>query len=500
MDSFFLAVSQTINPYALVMLMFGVIGGIVVGAIPGMTANMAVAIMTSLSFGMDSMVAIMLLIGVYFGSMYGGSISAILLHIPGTPSAVMTAKDGYPMGQRGEAGRAIGIATFASFSGGMISMVFLMLAAPILSKMALRFSAPEYFALACFGLSIVASLDSNSLARGVVSALLGVMLCMIGMDPITGIQRFTFGIPEFSDGIGFIPVMIGLFGMAEIFKQLASTSTGWVPQKLTGVLPSWVQIKQLASTIFRSALIGTGIGALPGAGGSIACFVAYDHIKKRSKHPEKFGTGIPEGIAAPESANNAVTGGALMPLLTLGVPGDSVTAIMLGAFILHKITPGAMLFVEQPHVVYGIYISGILANVFMAIVGFSSAGLFARLISFPKYVLLPVILLLCVVGSFAVHNSMFDVYVMLVFGLVGYILSKLDMPLTPLILGVVLGPILEENLRLTITMSNNNFFYYFCTRPIAMFFMLVTILCVVLPTAIRNIKLRSKDKQGQTTE
>lgn len=499
METFFIALSNTVNPHALIMLLFGVIGGILVGSIPGMTANMAVAIMTSLSFGMDSMVAIMLLIGVYFGSMYGGSISAILLHIPGTPSAVMTAKDGYPMAQRGEAGKAIGIATFASFSGGMISMFFLMAAAPIISKMALRFSAPEYFALACFGLSIVASLDSGSLARGIVAALLGVMLCMVGMDPITGIQRFTFGIPELSDGISFIPVMIGLFGMAEILKQLAGSSKSFIIQKLSNVLPNFVLIRQLTPTIFRSSLIGTGIGALPGAGGSIACFVAYDHIKKHSKTPEKFGTGIPEGIAAPESANNAVTGGALMPLLTLGVPGDSVTAIMLGAFILHKITPGATLFIEHPEVVYGIYITGILANIFMAIVGFAAAGFFARLISFPKYVLLPVILLLCVVGSFAVQNSIFDVYVMLIFGLVGYILSKLDMPLTPLILGVVLGPILEENLRLSITMSNNQFFSYFCTRPIAIGFMLVTILCVVLPTVWRNMKVHAAAKKESVT-
>ncbi|GHV53898.1 C4-dicarboxylate ABC transporter permease [Deltaproteobacteria bacterium] len=390
MDAFYMAAGSTINPYALLMLLFGVVGGIVVGAIPGMTANMAVAIMTSLSFGMDSMIAIMLLIGVYFGSMYGGSIAAILLHIPGTPSAVMTTKDGYPMAQRGEAGPAIGIATFSSFSGGMISMILLIVAAPIISRLALRFSAPEYFALAVFGLSIVASLDAESLARGITSAILGVLICMVGMDPITGIQRFSFGIPQLSDGISFISVMIGLFGMSEILKQLSSSSGSYVIQKLSHIIPSRAMMRRLYPTILRSSLIGTGIGALPGAGGSIACFVAYDYIKRHSKNPEEFGTGIPEGIAAPESANNAVTGGALMPLLTLGVPGDSVTAIMLGAFILHKISPGATLFIEHPDVIYGIYISGILANCFMCLVGFAAAGFFARLISFPKYILLPV--------------------------------------------------------------------------------------------------------------
>ena len=311
---------------------------------------------------------------------------------------------------------------------------------------------------------------------------------MVGMDPITGIQRFTFGIPELSDGISFIPVMIGLFGMAEILKQLSRSSRNFVIQKLTNVIPDWSLIKRLMPTIFRSGLIGTGIGALPGAGGSIACFVAYDNVKKHSKEPEKFGTGHPEGVAAPESANNAVTGGALMPLLTLGVPGDSVTAIMLGAFILHKITPGATLFLENPEVVYGIYISGILANCFLCIVGFAAAGFFARLISFPNYILLPIILLLCVVGSFAVQNSIFDVYVMICFGFIGFILSKLEMPMTPLILGVVLGPILEENLRLTITLSNNQFFSYFCQRPIAMAFMFITIFFVILPAVRRQIK------------
>ncbi len=481
MDAFINAASMICDPYAVLMLFCGVVVGIATGSIPGMTANMGVAILTSLSFGMDAMPAIMMLIGVYFGGMYGGSISAILLHIPGTPSAIMTQKDGYPMSKRGEAGKAIGISTFSSFSGGMISMILLMIAAPIISRFALRFSAPEYFALACFGLSIVAGLDSKSLAKGIAAAIFGVLVCMVGQDPITGIMRFTCNVPELTEGFGVIPVMIGLFGLAEILKQLSASSHDFIPQKLSNILPTWSTIKRIAPTIAKSSLIGTGIGALPGAGGSIACFISYDYAKKHSKNPEAFGTGIPEGIAAPEAANNAVTGGAFMPLLTLGVPGDSVTAILIGAFILHKIQPGATLFLEHPEIVYGIYFAGILANCLMAIVGFTAARYFARLISFPNYILLPIILMLCVVGSFAVQNSFSDVYIMLGFGLLGYILSWLDVPLTPMVLGVVLGPILEENFRLTYTMSNQHFFSYFCTRPIAMTIMFITLLCLILP-------------------
>ena len=477
MDAFLSALFGFFDLKLIFVLFCGVCGGIAVGSIPGLTATMAVAIMTSFTFHMDTVSAIMILIGVYYGGIYGGSISAVLLHIPGTPSAVMTARDGYPMAQRGEGGAAIGIATWASFTGGMLGIVLLILCAPLISRFALRFSAPEYFALSVFGLSIVASISERSLARGLIGVLLGLLICVVGTDPVTGMDRFTFGVSDLYSGFQFVPVMIGLFGFSEILDQLSSRGNTFVPQKLTNLLPSWKLIRRLCPTILRGSLIGVGIGALPGTGGAIASFVAYNSSRNSSKTPEAFGTGIPEGIAAPESANNASCGGALMPMLTLGVPGDAITAILIGAFILHNVQPGPMLFTSHPDVVYSVYIGSIIANCFMALIGFVAAGFFARLISFPFYILLPVILMLCMVGSFAVNNNIFDVYVMLGFGVFGYLLNKLGIPLTPLVLGVVLGPILEDNLRTTITMSHGEWSYFF-TRPIAMFFIIITILSV----------------------
>lgn len=490
MDAFVLAQAELFQPHVLFMLFCGVCGGIAVGSMPGLTATMAVAIMTSFTFHMDAISAIMTLIGVYFGGIYGGSISAVLLHIPGTPSAVMTARDGYPMALRGEGGRAIGIATWSSFMGGLIGMILLMLFAPLISKFALRFSAPEYFALAVFGLSIVASISDKSLTRGLIAALLGILICLSGVDPMTGMARFTFGLPDLYSGFQFIPVMIGLFGLSEILTQLSSQEYRFVAQKLTKIIPSWSQIKQLNVTILRSALIGVGIGALPGTGGAIASFVAYNSARNNSNKPEKFGQGVPQGIAASEAANNASCGGALMPMLTLGIPGDAITAILIGALILHNVQPGPMLFVSNPEVVYSIYTGGILASLFMATVGFLlAARLFARLISFPRYVLLPIILILCIVGSFAVNNSLFDVYVMIGFGVVGYIAKNLGIPLTPLVLGVVLGPILEENLRTAIVMSQGEF-VFFLTRPIAVFFILVTVFSLCFQKWKANRRMR----------
>lgn len=479
MEAFLQACGVVFDWHILFMILCGVTGGIAVGAVPGLTATMAVAIMTSFTFHMSATAAIMVLLGVYFGGVYGGSIAAILLHIPGTPAAVMTARDGYPMSRRGEGGRGIGIATYASFMGGVIGIILLMVGAPLIARFALRFSAPEYFSLAVFGLSIVANISGDSLPKGIVAALIGIVICMVGMDPITGMDRFTFGVRDLYTGFQFIPVMIGLFGVSEIFGQLNKASNVVVLQKISRILPTLADVRHTAGTILRSSLIGVGIGALPGTGGSIASFVAYNSARNNSKHPERFGTGIAEGIAAPESANNAATGGALMPMLTLGVPGDAITAILIGAFILHNIQPGPMLFTSNPEVLYTIYIGSMVANFFMAVVGFLCAGLFARLISFPYYILLPVILMLCMVGSFAVNNNLFDTKVMLFFGVIGYVLTKLDVPLTPLVIGIVLGPIVEENLRTTIIMSQGQWSYFY-TRPIATFFVALTIFSLVL--------------------
>jgi putative tricarboxylic transport membrane protein len=489
MDALLNAAQLVLVPKIILLILIGVTAGIAVGSMPGLTATMAVAILTSFTFGLDGISAIMILLGIYVGGVYGGSIAAILLHIPGTPSAIMTARDGYPMSKQGLAGQAIGISTVSSFLGGMISIVFLVLGAPLIARFALKFSAPEYFALAIFGLSIIANISGKSLLRGLIAAALGVLVSMVGMDPVTGIQRFTFGEMNLQTGLNFVPLMIGLFGLSEILDQLINREKRErVKQKIRKVVPSLDTFKKIYKVIIRSSLIGTLIGALPGSGGTIAAFAAYNDAKQCSDTPEKFGKGAPEGIAAPEAANNATVGGALMPLLTLGVPGDAITAILIGAFMMHSIQPGPLLFRTNPEIIYSIYIGVTLANIFMLIVGLTGARFFAKVISLPNNMLLPIIMVLCIVGSYAVSNNYFDIGVMIVFGLIGFILSKLEVPIAPMVLGIVLGPMAETNLRSALIMSQGQISIFF-TRPIAIFFWVVTLFAILLP------KLKNKKRK-----
>jgi len=487
MDAFLLAAGEIFTFELMFLLFCGVFVGIIVGAIPGLTPTMAIAIMTSFTFHMQPVAAVMTLLGVYFGGIYGGSVSAILLNIPGTPSAVMTAADGYAMARKGKSAEALGIATWSSFLGGTLGMIVLIICAPVLTSVAIRFSAPEMFALAVFGLSLVTGLSGKSLFKGFLSAILGIIICMIGRDPVTGVLRFSLGLNDLTSGFSFVPLLIGLFGFAEVFNQVSQKKTIFISQTLTNVAIRLPMIKRLFPTILRSSAIGVFIGILPGAGSTIASFIAYDQERKRSPNPEEFGTGKPEGIAAPEAANNASCGGALMPMLTLGIPGDAITAILIGALALHNIQPGPLLFIEHPEIVYSFYIGGIVANFFMIIIGFVAAVFFARIINFPQYVLFPIIMLLCVVGAYSVNNSAFDVYTAIGFGVFAYTLTKFDVPLMPMVLGIVLGPILEENLRTMILMSLGDFSYYL-NRPIALFIFLLTIISIIAPIIKGRLK------------
>jgi len=489
-QDFLSALYMIFEPNILFLVIIGVIFGILIGSMPGLTATMAIAILTSFTFGMDSMNAITILLGVYGGGVYGGSISAILLHIPGTPSAIMTAQDGYPMSKKGMAGAAIGISTVSSFLGGLISVIILILASPLITKFSLKFSAPEYFALAVFGLSIIANISGKSLLKGFIAATLGILISTVGLDPLVGIERFTFNSLNLQTGLNFVAIMIGLFGLSEMLEQLRTIDNKQhVKQEIKNILPTKSILKRIYKVIFRSSLIGTFIGALPGAGGSIASFVAYNDAKQSSKNPEQFGTGIPEGIAAPESANNATVGGALMPLLTLGVPGDAITAILIGAFMIHNIQPGPMLFQTNANIIYSIYLITILANIILLIAGLSGAKLFAKVINIRINVLLPIILLLSMLGSFATNNSYFDILAMIFFGIVGFILIKLEVPIAPMVLGIVLGPMAETNFRTALVMSQNDFSIFF-TRPIPLIFWSATLISLALPY------LKSKKSRG----
>ncbi|WP_207724726.1 tripartite tricarboxylate transporter permease [Thermanaerosceptrum fracticalcis] len=473
----------------ILMTFLGVLGGIIIGALPGLTGTMAVALLVPFTFGMDSTSAISMLLGVYCGSTYGGSIAAILVKIPGTAAAIMTTCDGYPMAQRGEAGRAIGISTVASTIGGILSIFVLLFAAPQLAKIAIDFGSPEYFALAVFGLSVIASVSDGSLIKGLMSAVIGILISLIGFDGITGTPRFTFGFDQLNGGIAFIPLMIGLYGMSELLSQVGTiTEKRPAIQIISHILPSLKDIKRILKTTLKGTGIGVLIGALPGAGATIAAILSYSEAKRSSKIPESFGTGIPEGIAAPESANNAVTGGALIPMLTLGIPGDGVTAILIGAFMLHNLTPGPLLITQQPTLIGSLFVTLLIANIFMLIIGLFGARVFAKLISMSPTILVPILFVFSFIGSYAVNLNLLDIKVVLVLGLMGFVLQKLEFPIGPVVLGFILGPIAEVHLRQALMLSQLDVSILFSTT-ITKIIWILTIISLFSKQMIRLINV-----------
>lgn len=469
------------QPHVLIMLVVGVVTGVFVGALPGLTATMCVAITVPLTFGMTPQVAFALLMGVYCGGVYGGSMTAVLARIPGTPAAIMTVLDGYPMARQGRAGEAIGIATLCSVIGGLTSVLVLALLAPPIAEIALTFSAQEYFAVAVLGLSIVAYVSPGSTLKGLLAVCVGLLLATIGMDSVTGFPRFTFDAPELLTGLELLPLMIGIFGLAEVFLL---TERGFtrveVIQQMGRVLPPMRDFIKLKFTILRSTIVGVFIGALPGAGATIAAPVSYGIEKRFSHHPELFGTGIPEGVAAPESANNASTGGAMIPMLTLGIPGDSITAILIGALLIHGLRPGPLLFRDNPEIVSSIFLLMAMANIVFVGVGLLGARVISKVMGTPPGILLPAITMLCVVGSYAVRNSMFDLGVLLMFGVLGYLFQKAGFSPAPLVLGFILGPLVETNFRRALVLSYGSL-GSFVMRPLSLGFLSSSLLVIFGP-------------------
>ncbi len=467
------------TPQILLMIFVGAAGGVLLGAVPGLTATMGIALLIPFTYGMDLIPSIGMLLGIYCGGMYGGSIAAILIRTPGTPAAAATVMDGYPMAQKGEAGRALSIAMFSSFFGGLIGAIVMTFLSPLVSKLALRFGPAEYFTLAVFGLSVIISISGRSITKGLMSAFFGLLISTVGMDKVSAYLRFTKA-PGLFEGMPFIPTLIGLFALSEVFSGIERIlSSEKIDAKINGVLPSLSDIKKIWKNIIRGGLIGTFIGAIPGAGGDIAAFVSYSEAKRTSKHPEKFGTGVPEGIAATESANNGCSGGAMIPLLSLGVPGDSVTAVLLGAFIMKGIQPGPMMYVDQLSVVYQVFAALILANLAMLIVGMCGVKFFSKIISIEKKILLPAILVVSLVGAYSINGNTFDVYLAIAFGIVGYLFQKYDFPLSPILLALILGPLSESNLRRFMQIEDGNFMVIF-TKPICVIFIVLAIASLVV--------------------
>ena len=476
MDTFFSALAAACGFEALLANLLGVALGIVFGALPGLTAVMGVALLIPLTFGLPPVVAFSSLLGMYCGAIYAGSITAILVSTPGTAAAAATMLEGPRLTARGESLRALEMTTVASFVGGVFSCFILAGVAPQLARFALNFSAPEYFALGIFGLTIVATLSEGALLKGCIAACLGLLIAMVGMDPLTGNLRLTFDSANLINGVSLIPALVGLYALSQVFltcedvfrgKRLSAVN---ISRKGISLAEIWAN----RSALLRGSLIGTFIGIVPATGSGTASFAAYSEAKRNSRHPEAFGNGAIEGLAATESANNAVTGGALIPLLTLGIPGDVVTAVILGALMIQGMTPGPLLFQEQGALVYSIFISLLLANVFMLVLGMASVRVFSKIVSIPGGILMPMVTTLCVVGGYALNNSNFDLGVMAVFGILGWIMTKASIPLAPLLLAMILSGIIETNFRRALSISDNDY-TVFLTRPVCAVFLCISL-------------------------
>jgi len=470
----------------LLMMNIGIAAGIMIGALPGLNVVFAIAILLPLTFGMESIAGMYLMLGSYCGAVYGGSITAIMFNTPGTPAACATLFDGYPLHQQGRTADALKAALVGSAVGGIISALSLLFFAPTLARASLHFQAPEYFVLCIFGLATVIGIAGKQVIKGVVMATLGLIISTVGIDSIEGTQRLMFGDFRLMAGLKPVPVLLGIFALSEIlfkaeeiFKNINNDQPD-VIVKLKKATIRTIDILKHWKTLLFSPIYGIIIGAIPGTGGVIAAMFSYNDAKRRSKEPEKFGTGYIEGIIAPECGNNATTGATLIPLLTFGIPGDASVAVLLGALTMQGISPGLSLFSSGNSWVYSIMGGMLLINIFMWIQGHFLTAAFAQFSRVPKIVLLPIIMILCVVGSYSLSGAAFDVLVMIVAGLFGFVMKKLNMPISPLIIGMVLGSLMEVNLRRALVMSNGSISIFF-TRPICAIFLLISVVCLFYP-------------------
>ncbi len=474
-DAFLANLWQLFTPHVFAVVTAGLLLGLVFGALPGLSATMAVALLLPVTFAMQSDVAIALLVAAYIGGITGGLVSATLLRIPGTPSSVATTFDGYPLARKGEATKALATGMVASAVGGLLSLVVLVALAPVLSRFAIRFGAHEFASLTLAALMLVVVLARGNVVKGLISGTLGLAIATVGFAPIGAAQRFTFGSIDLLAGIGIVPFMVGLFAISEMIRQTIEPSVRIKPN--FDVRGTGITIAEFVGNgwnMLRSAVIGILIGILPGIGGSASNLIAYGAARQGSKTPEKFGTGIVDGVYASETANNASVGGALLPLITLGIPGDGVTAVLIGGFTIHGIQPGPLLFRNEPDLVGMIYAAFFVATLLLLAFQLLTIRIFPRVLLVPRRFLLPALVVLMVVSTYASENRLFDVWVMLAFGVIGYGLEKYGFPLGPMVLGFVLGPIFETNLRRAIMFADGDL-TSFVTRPISAVLILIAL-------------------------
>ena len=473
----------------------GTFVGLYVGAIPGLSVTMAVSLLISFTFSWEVLPALAIMVGIFTGGVYGGARSGILLNIPGAPAAVASAFDGYPLAKMGLAGEAMGLSTTQSVIGDFFGIIILALFAPLIAQLALIFMPRDYFLLAFMGLFLVGSLAEGSMAKALVAAFLGILVGLIGMDPQTGQGRMTFETLELMGGIHFVIVMIGTFGISEALLQL-QTKTQPVKQKITRVTPKWDVIRDNIGLTLRTSTIGVIIGALPGTGGDIAALMAYDHAKRTVKnpYPKPFGQGAYQGLIAPEAACNAAIGGAFIPMMTLGIPGDSVTAVLIGALIIHGLRPGPMLIREQPEFFWFVVGALVLSNVFLYICGMTGIRLFSKIVEVPKPIIIPIIIVLTFVGGYSIQNSITDIYWMIGFGILGYFMKRFGYPVAPLVLGIILSPIIDSNFRRGVQMEHGSaldFFGAMFTNAVP----LVLLGLMVLTAIVSNPKITASIKR-----
>ena len=488
--------SVATSPINLLYCFAGVLVGTLVGVLPGVGPPAALSLLLPVTFHVPPVSAVILLAGIMYGAMYGGSTTSILVNIPGEAASVVTCLDGYQMARKGRAGPALGIAAFGSFIAGTVSVILLILLAPTLAKFALRFGPPEYFSLMVLGLSILVYLARGSIINALIVVCFGLLLGTIGLDQMTGSPRFIYKITTLMDGIGLVQVVIGLFGISEVLLNVETTFKQEIFEtKIKGLLPNLEDWKRSIGPIGRGTIIGFFLGVIPGMSVVIPTFVSYVLEKKLSKHPEQFGTGVIEGVAGPESANNAASGGTLVPMLSLGIPTGAATALLLGALMIHGLRPGPLLIKESPEVFWGVVASLYVGNVMLLVLNLPLIGLWVKILKVPYHYLFSLIVLFCVIGSYVTNNNPYDVVIMGLFGLIGYAMKKLNYEAAPLVLALVLGPMMENALRRSLVLSEGSL-RVFVSRPISAFFLIAGLLILFSPLFLRKKRVREDLRSG----
>jgi putative tricarboxylic transport membrane protein len=476
----------------------GVFVGTLVGVLPGIGPIGAMSILLPATFGLSPAVSVIMLAGIYYGAMYGGSTTSILVNIPGEAASIVTCIDGYQMARRGRAGAALGISAIGSFIGGTVAIVGLMFLAFLLADVAVKFGPAEFFSVMVLGLVLLTYLASGSVLNALIMVVIGMILGTIGLDPVSGMPRFAFGFTFLLDGVGLVPVAMGLFGISEVLMSIFEPEEKSIlKDKITHLLPTRQDMLQAFGPIWRGSILGFLVGILPGGGAVMSTFLSYTMEKKLSKHPEKFGTGAIEGVAGPETANNAASGGAFVPMLALGIPPNALMALLLAALMVHGVTPGPLLMTQHPEIFWGVIASMYVGNVMLVILNLPLVGLWVKILKIPYRMLMPLILLCCLIGAYATAGSYMDIVVMIFFGVVGYILRRLNYELAPLILALVLGPLMEINFRNALTISDGSL-TVFVTHPIALTFLIISALLLLSSgfSAFRKAKDRMAKEAG----